>query len=85
MRSEAEMFELILQVGQALPQVEAIALGGSRGNSAVLPDAFQDYDVVYLVNDKEALLQDRSWLESFGEVLIQQTPEESRLFPPSLG
>ena len=85
MRSEAEMFELILRVGQALPQVEAIALGGSRSNPAVPRDAFQDYDVVYLVNDKEALLQDRSWLESFGEVLIQQTPEESRLFPPSLG
>lgn len=85
MRSEEEMFELILRVGQALPQVAAIALGGSRSNPAVPRDAFQDYDVVYLVKDKEALLQDRSWLEAFGEVLIQQTPEESSLFPASLG
>ena len=85
MRSEEEMYELILRVGQALPQVEAIALGGSRSNPAVTGDAFQDYDVVYVVNERDALLQDRSWLDAFGEVLIQQTPEESSLFPPSLG
>lgn len=85
MRSEAEMMTLLLEVGQNLPQVEAIALGGSRVNPVVPKDIFQDYDVVYFVNDKEKLLAERTWLTAFGEMLIQQTPEESSLFPHSLG
>ncbi|MDT2756862.1 aminoglycoside 6-adenylyltransferase [Enterococcus asini] len=85
MRSEAEMMALILQVGQNLPEVKAVALGGSRANVNVPKDCFQDYDVVYFVKDKEKLLADRSWLQDFGQILIQQTPEEMSLFPPSLG
>lgn len=85
MRSEAEMMRLILSVAENLPQVDAVALEGSRMNQQAPLDIFQDFDVVYLVNDKEALLAERSWLQAFGPVLIQQTPEESELFPATLG
>lgn len=85
MRSEKEMFGLILAVAKKLPQVKAVTLSGSRSNAKVSKDQFQDYDIMYVVNDKEPLLTDRSWLAEFGELLIMQRPEEMTLFPPSLG
>ncbi|MFY1068609.1 aminoglycoside 6-adenylyltransferase [Enterococcus sp. AD013-P3] len=85
MRSEQEMIDLILNTAKSLPQVDAVAMEGSRMNQHAPKDIFQDYDVVYVVNDKTSLLADRSWLAAFGPVLIQQRPEEMTLFPPTLG
>lgn len=85
MRTEAEMYPLILKVAKSLTQVKAVALSGSRVNPDVPKDCFQDYDIVYVVDDKESLLKDRKWLGDFGERLIMQTPEEMTLFPAELG
>lgn len=76
MRGEEAMLALILETAKKLPQVDAVAMEGSRMNKRAPEDIFQDYDVVYVVNDQESLLADRSWLEVFGEVLIRQLPEE---------
>lgn len=85
MRKEDEMLALIKQVAQKLPQVKGVALSGSRANPHVPKDIFQDYDVVYLVDEKDSLLKERSWLKAFGEILIMQCPEEMTLFPATLG
>lgn len=84
MRNEAEMMRLIFQVAKKI-EVKAIAMSGSRVNSRAPKDDFQDYDIVYVVEDKEKLLKNREWLADFGEILIMQTPEEMTLFPLSLG
>jgi aminoglycoside 6-adenylyltransferase len=78
------MMTLILTVAKKLG-VKAVALSGSRANPKVPRDSFQDYDIVYVVENKDELLEDRGWLASFGELLIMQTPEEMTLFPPTLG
>lgn len=85
MRNEDERLELILQVAKDLPQVVAVAMSGSRVNPNAPKDEFQDYDIVYVVNDKDSLLKDRTWLDRFGKRLIMQCPEEMSLFPPTLG
>ncbi|KAF1300196.1 MULTISPECIES: aminoglycoside 6-adenylyltransferase [Enterococcus] len=85
MRTEQEMLTLILQTAKELPQVVAAAISGSRMNSNVPKDSFQDFDIVYIVNEKKSLLTNRKWLEKFGERLIMQCPEEMTLFPPTLG
>lgn len=59
MRTETEMMNLILQIANAL-NVDAVALSGSRTNPKVLKDEFQDYDVVYVVDDLENLTSDLS-------------------------
>lgn len=84
LRNEKEMMTLILTVAKKLG-VKAVALSGSRANPKVPRDSFQDYDIVYVVENKDELLEDRGWLASFGELLIMQTPEEMTLFPPTLG
>ena len=62
MRTDTEMMNLILQIAESL-QVEAVALSGPRANPQAPKDEFQDYDVVYIVDDLEDLISDLSWLD----------------------
>ena len=71
MRTDTEMMNLILQIADTL-EVEAIALSGSRTNPQAPKDEFQDYDVVYIVENLNDLLSDLSWLDQFGMRLIEQ-------------
>ncbi len=75
-RSDNEMWTLIQQVAQNLGVVQAIALNGSRANPQVVPDQFQDFDIVYFVPDGQMLplLTDRSWLQQFGPQIVMQAP-----------
>lgn len=71
MKTENKMIELILQIADTL-KVEAIALSGSRTNPQPVKDEYQDYDVVYIVENLEDLISDLSWLDQFGMRLIEQ-------------
>ena len=71
MRTETEMLNRILQTGKTL-QVKAVAMSGSRTCPNVPKDEFQDYDVVYIVDDLDNLTSDLSWLTYFGERIIEQ-------------
>ena len=71
MRTETQMMGLILQIAESL-QVEAVALSGSRTSPHPQKDEFQDYDVVYIVENLEELISDLSWLDQFGYRLIEQ-------------
>ena len=71
MRTETEMFDVILQTAKVL-QVDAVAMSGSRTNPKAPKDEFQDYDVVYIVEDFDGLIADLSWLDQFGKRIIEQ-------------
>ena len=71
MRTETEMMNLILQIAESL-KVDAVALSGSRTNDHAPKDEFQDYDVVYVVDDLDNLTSDLSWLDQFGKRIIEQ-------------
>ena len=71
MRTEAEMLDVILKIAEAL-QVEAVAMSGSRTNQKASKDEFQDYDVVYVVENLDELIIDLSWLDQFGKRIIEQ-------------
>ena len=71
MRTDQEMLELILGTAKKL-QVDAVALSGSRTNPKVQTDEFQDYDLVYVVDDIDNLTSDLSWLDQFGKRIIEQ-------------
>ena len=81
MRTDQEMLGLILQIAKKL-QVDTVALSGSRTNQKIQTDEFQDYDVVYIVDDLDYLSSDFSWLDQFGERIIEQevTLGHRRLF-----
>lgn len=71
MRTETKILDLILQTAKTL-QVKAVAMSGSRTDTKAPKDEFQDYDVVYIVDDLDNLTSNLSWLEQFGKRLIEQ-------------
>ena len=71
MRTDQEMLELILGTAKKL-QVDAVALSGSRTDTKAPKDEFQDYDVVYVVDDLDNLTSDLAWLDQFGTRIIEQ-------------
>ena len=81
MRIETEMMNLILQIAESL-KVDAVALSGSRTNDHAPKDEFQDYDVVYVVDNLDNLTRDISWLDQFGKRIVEQevTLGHRRLF-----
>ena len=70
-RSQEQMLRLISQTAKSI-QVEAVAMSGSRTNPKAPKDEFQDYDVVYVVDDLDNLTSDLSWLDQFGTRIIEQ-------------
>ena len=71
MRTDPEMLNLILHTAKTL-QVEAVAMSGSQANPKAPKDEFQDYDVVYVVDDLDTLTSNLAWLDQFGTRIIEQ-------------
>jgi aminoglycoside 6-adenylyltransferase len=76
MRSEQEMYDLILNTARQDERIRAVILNGSRANPNAPRDVFQDYDIVYIVTDVASYKRDRRWIERFGELVMLQTPDD---------
>ena len=84
MRTEQEMYDLILGYAKSDDRIRAVILNGSRANPNAPRDCYQDYDIVYVVTELAPFLADQSWLNLFGPRLILQMPEAMR-YPSGLG
>ena len=56
MRTEKEMFDLLISIAQSDERIRAVYLNGSRTNPNVPKDIFQDYDVVYVVTETKPFM-----------------------------
>lgn len=81
MRSEQEMYNLILNIAREDDRILAVYMNGSRANPNVPKDIFQDYDVVYVVKDTKSFIADKKWIQKFGEILYMQYPDDSPFYP----
>ena len=68
------MYELILSIANNDKRIHAVYMNGSRVNKNVPSDIFQDYDIVYVVNETSSFIEDKKWIENFGEILYMQYP-----------
>ena len=75
MYSPEEIKNKVLQFAASNSSIRAVVLNGSRANDLIKEDSFQDYDVLFAVNDFEDFIKDSSWTHLFGEKLIEQQPE----------
>ncbi|MGB7537592.1 MAG: aminoglycoside 6-adenylyltransferase [Anaerolineales bacterium] len=82
MRSEREMFDLILNTARADARIRAVVLNGSRADPGAARDIFQDYDIVYFVTDVASFRRVPGWIDGFGERMILQTPDDMGGSPP---
>ncbi len=85
MRSDEEIIDLILKIASQDERIRIVAMNGSRVNKNARQDAYQDFDIVFLVKDMQSFLKNKKWVDIFGKRLIMQTPEDAHLFPASLG
>ena len=69
MRTEKEMYDLILDIARNDERIRAVYLNGSRTNPNAPKDIFQDYDVVYVVTEMFPFIKDKDWIKCFGETL----------------
>ncbi len=85
MRTEQEMYSLILDFAQSDQRIRLVGMEGSRTNIHIPRDSFQDYDISFLVTDMDSFRRDDGWLDAFGQRLLLQKPEDMELYPPKLG
>lgn len=76
MRTETEIKGLILDFARQDNRVRAVLLNGSRANANIKPDRFQDFDIVFIVDNLETFTADHSWTKIFGRKIIFQLPDE---------
>ena len=69
----------ILDLASNDSRIRAVLLNGSRANPQVKADVYQDFDLVWVVDDMDTFLNNRSWLFVLGTPLVQQLPDEMEL------
>lgn len=77
MRSKLVMLDLIMSVAKNDSRILAVYMNGSRVNKQIKEDIFQDYDVVYVVENTQPFIADKTWIDLFGERLYMQYPDEN--------
>lgn len=76
MRSEKEMYNILINLASQDERVLAVYMNGSRTNTNVPKDIFQDYDIVYVVTETSSFIEDKKWLKNFGQIMYMQKPDE---------
>ena len=76
MRSVEEIQRLVIDVAKGDDRVRAVLLNGSRANLKICPDKYQDFDIVYIVDDIASFNADMGWTNVFGDKLIWQLPDK---------
>ncbi len=80
MRTEKEIYELLFAVAREDKRIKAIYMNGSRTNPNVPKDIFQDYDIVYVVDEINRFIEDKNWIHQFGDIMYMQYPDESPFY-----
>ena len=76
MRSNYEIQQQILDIATSDPRIKAVLLNGSRANDNVAPDPYQDFDLVFVVQELAPFLADHTWTDIFGKKILWQLPDE---------
>lgn len=79
MRSADEIQKLLIDTANSDDRIRVVLLNGSRANPNIQPDKFQDFDIVFIVNNFDSFISDHSWTNFLGEKLICQLPDEMTL------
>jgi len=67
-KTEQEMFNLFRKIAEADERIRAVYLHGSRANPNGRKDEYSDYDVVFVVTEIHSFVNEKSWLDDFGEI-----------------
>ena len=82
-RTEAEMFSLVLEFARSDDRIRAVVMNGSRANPSAERDIFQDYDIAFFVTDVEPFREESRVVPYFGVPLLVETVED-QVYRPGL-
>ena len=82
MRTEKEIYDLVLNFAFQDERIRIVTLEGYRTNVNIPKDNLQDYDITFFVIDMGEFLKSDDWLSVFGNRIMMQKPEDMELFPP---
>lgn len=82
MRTEKEIYDLVLNFAFQDERIRIVTLEGSRTNVNIPKVNLQDYDITFFVIDMGEFLKSDDWLSVFGNRIMMQKPEDMELFPP---
>jgi aminoglycoside 6-adenylyltransferase len=75
MKSEQEMFNIIINTAKRNDHIRAVYMNGSRANPNIQKDKFQDFDIVYVVDETAPPFNNKQWISMFGEIAVLQEPD----------
>jgi len=79
MRTEREVMDLLFGIANSDERIRGVMLWGSRADSSVPKDEYQDYDISFAVTDMKPFYNNPAWIEEkFGKPIIMQMPETLR-------
>src|SRR6188768_3219296 len=76
MRTASEIHNLIVDLAKNDDRIRAVLMNGSRANPNIIPDEYQDFDIVFIVYSLSDFIKDHGWVDVFGEIIIRQLPDE---------
>lgn len=83
MGTEREIYDWILGFARGEERVLAVYMNGSRVNPNVTKDPYQDYDIVYVVEETAPFLEDRGWItrwiSGIGTAAMIQEPDSREM------
>ena len=75
MRTEKEMYDLIIGTAKNDERIRAVSMCGSRCDPNAPEDEYRDYDIEYVVRDISSFTKNHDWIKIFGSPLMVQMPE----------
>lgn len=58
--------------------IRTVVMNGSRVNPNITPDEYQDYDIVFYVNNYQEFIDDLAFIDALGDVLVKQSSLDQR-------
>ena len=77
MRTPENFMHTVLQFAQQNDHIRIVGMEGSRVNSNIPKDSFQDFDVTFFVDSIPHFTKDDDWLSTFGKIVMMQKPHAS--------
>ena len=74
-----EVIEKLKKFASEDDNIEALYLVGSRAGKEN-SDKYSDFDVVFVVENTKKMIKNKSWIQTFGKVMIMQEPDNVKIF-----
>lgn len=71
-----ELYERILQTANDDERIRAVTLEGSAVTNVSVKDEYSDFDITFFVRDIREFLMDKQYMQTFGDILILQKPDD---------